>query len=185
MNATAHTPNSSLAIERLESRDVPAGDVSVVLTGGALTVTGDAADNQLTIQQFSNGEVVVTGSAGTTINGRGDSVSLGVVALDAVRLAGGDGADQLAVAGVTTAGEVVVTGDAGNDSLFVSNTTAGSLTVNAGAGDDLVTTNGVWVAGFADLSGGDGSDTLRYSSLSSGGGMALSEFEAAFAGRGL
>ena len=50
-----------LAVERLESRALLAGNVNVFVSGGSLFVRGDNADNLVLIQQTGDGQYTVTG----------------------------------------------------------------------------------------------------------------------------
>ena len=54
--------------ELLETRSLLAGNVGVIQTGGLLTITGDAAANNVQISQLANGDWLVKGIA-TKING--------------------------------------------------------------------------------------------------------------------
>jgi hypothetical protein len=52
----------------LEAREVPAGAVTTAVSHGNLIVTGDAADNQITVSQAATGQVTITGTGGTTVD---------------------------------------------------------------------------------------------------------------------
>ena len=55
--------------EGLEDRLLLAGNITSVLAGGVLTLTGDALANQVQLTVGTNGQMVATGLTGTTING--------------------------------------------------------------------------------------------------------------------
>src|SRR5262245_43982220 len=55
-------------IEPLERRALLAGNVLAAVTAGNLVITGDASDNNIEVQQLSNGNWQVSGT-GTMING--------------------------------------------------------------------------------------------------------------------
>ena len=69
-----------LGIERLENRELMAGNVTAAVQGGFLVVTGDTADNGVTIDyiQATNSYQVIgttpSGGTATTINGLDTSV---------------------------------------------------------------------------------------------------------------
>ena len=85
-----------LALERLETRSLLAGNVNVFVSGGTLFVRGDNADNLVLIQQTGDGEYTVTGldyadadfadppfSAGpTSINGEFETQTFSSVRFD-------------------------------------------------------------------------------------------------------
>lgn len=115
-----------LFLEGLERRELLAGNVLVEVTGGLLKVTGDAAANQITIYQQTNGRFDIAGLDGeeftgptTNILARNITVSLGagddsvVIAaqpiegseevlpasvLGTTKVDGGDGSDMVTVA---------------------------------------------------------------------------------------
>lgn len=65
-----------LALDQLEDRSVPAGDVSAILTGATLDIVGTRFSDDVLIQHVQsspytfNSKIVVTGRNGTTINGQ-------------------------------------------------------------------------------------------------------------------
>ncbi len=69
-----------LLLETLEPRLALAGNVSVGVAGGNLSITGDAANNQITIQATGvAGQFVVTGQdVSTTVNGAASATVSGV-----------------------------------------------------------------------------------------------------------
>ncbi len=150
-----------LAVEQLESRLVPT--VSAVFNSGILTVTGDAADNNIVVGADSNGNLQVTEQGNTVL----------------IRT----------VVGHATLAEtiqIVVDGKAGNDRITTSNTlntlvngvlvSSPDAVLLGGAGNDTLTAghggivgglagvvNGVVVGpvvGNCYLDGGAGNDTL-------------------------
>lgn len=105
-----------LGVESLESREVLAGNVSAVLSGTTLSITGDVNDNSLNVV-FEASRVVINGVSGTSINGgpAGGSAPLAF-----------------------TGGTVKIALGAGGDSLILQGTIPKptSLTVDLGAGVD-------------------------------------------------
>jgi hypothetical protein len=132
----------SLCCEPLETRDTPAGIVSAAVSGGVLTLTGDDADNFVSLVQTGT-TIDVAGPNGTTITG-GTSFP-NVTALRAVLA---DGNDSLAIdntAAFNLPGAVTVDLGDGQNALALSTNAKldlGALTVTAGDGADLVTVAG-------------------------------------------
>ncbi len=67
------------SLDRLEDRTVPAGNVTATFSGGMLRILGDAEDNQISIVGDGKGNVTITGSNDTTINGQDGPISFSKV----------------------------------------------------------------------------------------------------------
>ena len=83
---------ADLDFDDLESRVMLAGDVTAVLDGTTLRLTGDDVANAVDINQAAGGIVVgglFNGGANTTVNGMGNDFFAGVTAVS-VHLEGGD-----------------------------------------------------------------------------------------------
>ena len=152
-----------LGCERLESREVPAGNVIAFLRGPDLIVAGDAANNLFSIQQNGNGDLVIHGVAGTTINGQ-SSVFLGRGVLNNVFVDSGAGQDLVEMIGVNAGGIGVALGHE-NDGVALYGVMCGALQLLGQGGDDIFVTDGVWVAQWAELHGGPGNDIIDFRSL--------------------
>ncbi len=107
----ARPARRSLRLETLEDRQVLSGMVSAVVQDGNLTITGNAAPNEIAIYAGDNpGEILIAGatttgdaSGNTVVNGSHAPVLLtGVTGNIAVNLAGGD--DRVVVTNVNLAG---------------------------------------------------------------------------------
>jgi hypothetical protein len=112
-----------LSAETLESRSLLAGDVTAVVDGGVLRITGDAASNGVRIRRDGDDLVVVgtlVAGAATTINGSASFTAGGVSNGLVVRLEGGN--DVLRLAN-------------DNGPLAID----GTITVATGNGNDRVT----------------------------------------------
>lgn len=121
-----------LAVERLENRELMAGNVTAAVQGGFLVVTGDTADNGVTIDyiQASNSYQVIgttpSGGTATTINSLDTSVP----------------ANAQVFTGVTKG--LKITLNAGNDNLVFGAATSstfvvvGTVQIDAGLGNDTV-----------------------------------------------
>lgn len=78
-----------LALLPLEAREVPAGAVTTAVVLGNLVVTGDSADNQITVSQAATGQVTITGTGGTTVDG-GAAVTKSFTGNLVIKLKGGN-----------------------------------------------------------------------------------------------
>jgi hypothetical protein len=154
-NATPryHTPHC----ERLESRDTPSGNVAATLSNGVLFLSGDAFDNQFSVQQNPNGDLFVIGLNGTTVNGL-PSLYLGAGTLSGLAIDPWLGNDYVEILGVATPGSIWAVGNEGNDGLFVGGVTTGALFLDGQNGNDGIVTSTVFVGSFAEVSGGAGFD---------------------------
>src|SRR4051812_21218285 len=103
-----------LALDPLETRDTPAGTVTATFAGGRLTLTGDAADNAVTINQLADGRLALAGNLGTEIRLNGappvPSVTLPAPLTGALTAAWGAGRDQLTLSGVALPASLSVNG---------------------------------------------------------------------------
>ena len=113
----------TLAVESLESRAMLAGNVLVsVDSAGNVRITGDNADNRLTITQSGNGSYLIMGQQ-TTINGLASRTVTGVRRSLAMDLRGGN--DEVTFTGALPGGTF--------GPRFTS-----SFTVRGGAGSDTI-----------------------------------------------
>lgn len=153
-----------VVVEALESRTLLAGDVTAVVEDGDLTLTGDGEDNLVDVMVV-NGDIVVQGVDGTTINGSSDPfiafAGTTTMAGDLeARLRGGDdtlrlfgpltiagtthvrdhrGATRLGITDVTFERDVwIQTGRDADEVSIAGSTFAGDLRIKAGGGDNLV-----------------------------------------------
>ncbi len=165
-----------LACEQLESRRNPAGNVTAFMSGGRLTLLGDAADNSVSIQQNAAGDLFLFGLNGTAINGQ-SAVYVGRGTISGLVVDTGQGNDYVEILGVATPGLVWVTTGDGSDGIFVGSVSAGQLHLDTQGGDDGVVTSTVFVAGTAEVSGGAGNDGYDYDGLFAGGGLFVHDFE--------
>lgn len=124
--------SKQLGVEKLEDRSLMAGNVTAAVQAGVLVITGDAADNGVTVDyiQATNTYQVIgttpTGGTATTINGVDTSVP----------------ANAQNFTGVTKG--VTINLNAGNDNLVFGSATSstfvvvGDLRIDAGLGNDTV-----------------------------------------------
>lgn len=107
------TTRTPLGLQRLESRENPAGNIQAALEGSFLTLFGDALDNQVRVTQTATA-INVVGLTGTTVNGL-PSVSFATPSVNAIEVKLEDGSDQLIMNGVRPANDLFIETAAGND----------------------------------------------------------------------
>ncbi|WP_254510568.1 hypothetical protein [Anatilimnocola floriformis] len=170
-----------LVVERLEDRSLMAGNVTAAVSGGVLVITGDTADNGITVDYIaSNNTYQVTGTTptggtATTINSLDTSVP----------------ANAQIFSGVTKG--VTVNAGAGNDNLVFGAATSttfkvvGNLEIDMGLGNDTVAIgrNGNAAGGATPVENemniskalvvklGGGGDTLDITNTTVGGNMVI------------
>jgi len=175
--ATRRRP--ALGVERLETRDVPAGNVLAFVSGGQLFITGGPNDNQVGVTQNAAGDVFVYGLNGTLVDGQpivymGRFIPANVI----VDMRGGN--DHFEIVGLVT-GNVAVQGGDGNDSLIFINVHAfGNVQVTAGTGNDAVFLSGVTAGNLMQLAGGPGTDGLHFDTSVGFMGTFINNFEQSF-----
>src|SRR5262245_7087681 len=132
------------SIEILEDRIAPAGIVTVVAGApGEFTLTGDGADNQISIFQTESGKFRIEGLTGTTLNPGG------VTSID-----------------TNTLTRLTLIGNDGNDTFTLGNLkTLTSLVVDGGTGADTLNSVNLAVTGKVDISGGAGLDSFNFDGL--------------------
>lgn len=163
-----------LRFEGLENRTLPAGNVTAAVVGGALQITGDVANNSITITKLDSDTFQIAGAA-TRINGhltpqRFDGV-VGDISLD-MR----NGSDTVFMTGGTLPANLTALMGIGNDFLRLSAIRIrGDLGVGMEGGNDTfsmstsqVVTPDSFVRGQFLCSGGPGNDsiTVSYSEFS-------------------
>jgi hypothetical protein len=157
--------------------------VTTSLSGGTLTVTGDAAADDVAIFGTANpGEITVTGRNGTTINGTPNgSVTIPGVTADLV-LSLGDGDNAVRIDNVFAAGDISITTGTGHDRVTIGANNpvspAGDLLISTGGGNDVVeedtTIYNTFVVGLNQILTGDGSDSISLYGASALGGFYIS-----------
>lgn len=162
----------------LETRVLPAGNVTVRISGDSLIINGNAEDNEVSLI-VEDGNLVVRGLNDTTINGEEDDF---IVAEDsetfegrvAVKLGAGD--DSFAVGDdVVINGRLAITDFFGNDRISIDAATInGGLTVFTFFGDDSVRLNGTQVSGKTRIFTGFGDDLVVIDGITSTGFFKMS-----------
>jgi hypothetical protein len=154
--------------------------VTTSLSAGTLTITGDAAADDIAIVGTSNpGEFTVTGRNGTEVNGVANgSATIGGVSGDLVAILG-DGHNAIRIDNVFTAGDISITTGTGDDRVTIGATNpvspAGDLLITTGDGHDIVeedtTIYNTFVVGVNRIQTGDGSDSISLYGASAIGGI--------------
>lgn len=138
-------------LESLDSRLVPAGNITAQLSSGDLALTGDALGNEVRVSQNAAGDVVVRGLNGTTVNGVTQVVYRGV-ALNKFEANLEGGNDALTVANLRTADGIYVNLAAGNDRMVMNGAISGNvIDVNKGTGTDSVRGQNTTVIGDVNV----------------------------------
>jgi hypothetical protein len=156
---TAKTRRRVLCFEQFESRRLMA--VTTSLSAGTLTITGDAAADDIAVMWTGNwAELAVTGRNGTSVNGTPDgTATIGGVTADLVFLLG-DGNNVLFINNTYIAGDIEITTGSGNDFIVLGSNAPVSpgrrLDVNTGDGNDLFSTLQVYVGESAAIDLGEG-----------------------------
>ena len=140
-----------LGLEWLEDRTTPA--VTATFAFGVLSVTGDAAANDIVVSANADGQIQVTNDGeAVSIRAFGRAPTTANTVLVAVRSQGGD--DSLTIGASLGTTAAVLSGGDGKDTLTTNH--AGYAVLDGGAGDDELTGG----AGVNVLLGGVGNDTL-------------------------
>jgi cyclophilin family peptidyl-prolyl cis-trans isomerase len=172
------------ALQALEARVLPAGNVQVTISGDQLIIRGDGEDNEISIIE-DDGNLVVRGLNDTTINGEEDDF---VVVEDGTTFEGrvvaklglgddtfaiGDdvtingqlfvedffGDDQISIDAASINGGIQIRTHYGNDSIRFNGTTiSGATYLFTGFGDDLVVLDNVETSAYFRISAGPGDD---------------------------
>lgn len=197
------------AVQPLEQRVLPAGNVTVTVRGSDVVLVGDTRANHLEISGLG-GELVITGLEGTTINREDEfvldfpvrslSVSLNsgddILQLQDIELTGGlsvklgAGANIARLENVSVDGAASMTGSSKRDVIVALDSVFGNaLTIGSGSGNDVLGLGNVEVGGLLKINSGAGSDYVAahmltaksVTMISSGGGADVTTiFESTF-----
>jgi hypothetical protein len=156
---------------------IQTGNVTTKILKGRLTLTGDDNENDIQIKLQANGDALITGVGGTTINGQANVNIVGPVTDLTALLNGGD--DSVTI---DSAADFKLTGNVsfdlgnGNNSLNFFTTglisIGGSLKVRGGIGSNSAIVDGgatSSVAGRTQVSVGKGNSYFRFRDVTLGG----------------
>ncbi len=164
---------SPFTLERLEDRRLLAGDVTVSLLDG-VRIVGDDAANSLTIE-VANGNVVVTGRGGTTVNGSNQPVTVSAGSIGtSLNVSLGNGHDSLRVIGVEVSGATEIAMGLGDDDVTIDGATFGqSVVIGSGAGDDVVRVLTSTISGDLSIYTTTGDDSIQVTGSTVGGNLKI------------
>jgi cyclophilin family peptidyl-prolyl cis-trans isomerase len=168
--------NLRMQFERLETREVLAGDVVAFLSGSELRLVGDDADNFVRIDLVGD-NVLLRGESGTTING-GSSFTIAQNTTSINRSVLGDfgnGSDRIALgAGLSYTGTVHLTMGDGDDLVSLdSSEISADFAVIAGKGSDTIALRDSGVGGKILLNTDKGADTVSLQTVSVDGDLLI------------
>jgi FKBP-type peptidyl-prolyl cis-trans isomerase len=156
---------SPLFFERVEPRQLMAGDIGVFVRDNLLIVTGDAAANQIEITGNLQGGFSVAGQDSTTINGRSTPFVSGRVLGLSVNL--GLGNDKASILGAITQGILIEAGE-GNNDVRVRHSHVTNFRFVGGTGNDTLELDNFYTRFSSQIELGEGNDNLAVVSHSSG-----------------
>jgi hypothetical protein len=152
-----------------EDRLTPAGNITAVLSGSDLLVSGDDLGNQASVSQSPDGTIQIIGLAGTTVNGKPAEIfPLASLTKAEFKLNAGD--DELEIVNLRVASDLLIEGGDGADVTRLFGTISGDkIEIKTGAGDDDVQGFDANVLGDLVIAGEDGvADVLLVSVLVDG-----------------
>jgi hypothetical protein len=174
------------SFERLETRQMMAGNVSAAVVGTNLTITGDNLENYLTLHEIGatgrwevvglktsiNGNAPHFSTSGPiesitiNLNGGNDRLTIQGGGISSLNINAGDGNDRTILANLQI-GNLLFNGDSsddpkgGNDSLTINSTNvSGQSTINLDGGNDSATVNNSQL-GTLSIDGGAGNDSTN------------------------
>jgi hypothetical protein len=149
-----------LRFERLEGRQMLAGNVLLSVSDHTLFITGDAEANDIVITQTGKKDFTISsGANATTLNGAVGPLSFSKV--KRVQVSMGAGADVVTVTGDRLRKMDIDMG-ADNDTLNITANRTRKTTINMGAGNDQATITASRIREKMNVNMGDGTDTLTF-----------------------
>lgn len=145
-------------------------NVQAALEGELLVIQGDNLANRITIARANNGDVLVTGRQGTTVNGL-PALRLRLPTINAVEVMMNGGDDDVVINGMQIANDLSVNLGEGNDALrsgTLATSIGGNLNVAGEAGNETVRLANWSIAGDAVIDGQVGSLNSQLSGLTVG-----------------
>lgn len=161
--------------ERLECRTLLVGNVTAQLAGSTVFVRGDGGDNSVELL-LEEGNVILRGQEGTTVNGATTDFVLGNGSLTAdLRVSLGEGNDTFVVNGVTISRNALLDGGSGNDQLVVAGMTniGQRLTIRGQRGNDVINLQDSFVGGNVRLLAHSGNDMVTVATTQIGRNLVI------------
>jgi FKBP-type peptidyl-prolyl cis-trans isomerase FkpA len=172
------TAPSGFDYQRLESRQLLAGNVTVSLQGDVLQINGDAASNEIRVTGIANGRAQVIAGAGTTING-GTAIFVSSAQVRNVAMQMGAGNDSVTVENLPINGYVDLDLGVGGDTANLRNLNVRALNVNGRAGNDVIQFHHVFSRDYIMIQTHEGDDTLSITSMATNRGVLIDTGEGA------
>jgi hypothetical protein len=159
------TNSRKLSIEKLEKREVFAGDVAAFVNNGVLQLNGDNLANDVEIHSLGNHNYAVNG-LGTTVN---HSNQMQTFHATSDKIVGNlKGGDDYVYLHDSTINQISLTMGDGNDNVYINNVNALSsldgVQLDMGNGNDLATLEHDHIFGNLSANMGAGNDTLKLNS---------------------
>ena len=155
---------TQLDYQRLESKHLLAGNVSVSLAGEVLTVAGDSLANEIQILGSPNGSVSIVPVDGTTINNQTQPFELaGGIRYANLRMGGGD--DLIGISNIQMAEVFAINGEDGNDRLNINGINVRHLLVSGGAGNDVLELHNTYARREIHIQGNAGDNTVAITAM--------------------
>ena len=156
---------SGLSFEKLEPRQMLAGDVAAYVHQGTLLVIGDSASNVIEVVGNANGATIQ--GTDTTINGGGNVFSIEGAFQD-VFIQMNEGDDTAIVQSLSASKQLMLQGNAGDDELRVMDAAARKLVIWLGNGNDLVEFRNVKTSRDIRITMGGGDDIVSVEDVVAG-----------------
>ncbi|HYC00612.1 MAG TPA: hypothetical protein VEC57_15870 [Candidatus Limnocylindrales bacterium] len=149
-----------------------AGNVNVSVFQGQLTISGDSADNDVTISgTASPSRYLVTGNNGTTVNGMGAPVTTDVANRE-VFIEMLSGSDTVSIVNATITRTVEITFGNGTNSLSMNNVVMNkNLKLIMGLGTNSINFVDTEITEPSKITTDDGMDTIEFDNVEFRGGI--------------
>ncbi len=170
-NRQGRAPKSSLVslhVERLESRQLLAGDVLATVSGSTLFVTGDSQANNVIVSQVGNELQVVSGADSTSVAVNGSLSGVSTVSVDL-----GDGNDVIEFRDLDISRNLLVGGGSGSKLIVIDNVILREILIENNAAAHSVSVSGSTLSRNLGLVTGSGYNSLTVSNSNVSGKVAL------------
>ena len=157
-------PCAFLDYQSLEPKFLLAGNVSVALSGGLLSVTGDSVNNQIQVVGSPDGSVNIVPINDTTINDLSEPFTL-VNGIGFANFQMGAGDDSVEISNIQMSEIFTIHGEEGNDRITIDGINAQRLIVNAGIGNDVLEFHNTYSRSDIRIQGNLGDDTVSITSM--------------------
>ncbi len=165
-------------VELLEDRTLLSGNVLVVVQDGDLVADGDGDNNSIEIL-FENGDLIVRGINGTTINGAATpfiAFADSDTVPDDLRISLGSGDNSARIAqGVHVGDDLIFNSGIGEDTVRMQDVTIdGFLSIQTSGGDDLVELTDIMIADSAVIGTAKGKGNIALVRVTVGDDLRIS-----------